>query len=112
MAKLEAYRQAVREVLGKYGSYKPINGEIEVQTIFDSEHDHYQIFNVGWDNNRRVHGCSIHIDIKPDCKVWIQANNTEVQIADELMELGVAREDIVLGFHDAYMRQFTEFAIN
>jgi len=110
MAKLEVYRQVVRKVLSSYGSYKPINGEIEVQTVFDSEHDHYQIISVGCENHRRVHTCSMHIDIKPDCKVWIQLNNTDIQIADELMELGIAREDIVLGFHHASMRSFTEFA--
>jgi hypothetical protein len=52
----------------------------------------------------------MHIDIKSNCKVWIQVNNTDVQIADELMELGIAREDIVLGFLHASMRSFTEFA--
>ncbi len=110
MAKLEVYRQAVCEVLSEYGNYKPVNAEVEVQTIFDTERDHYQIVSVGWQDNRRVHTCTIHIDIKPECKVWIQLNNTDLQLADELMEHGVAREDIVLGFHSAYMRQFTEFA--
>nr|WP_265584593.1 MULTISPECIES: element excision factor XisI family protein [unclassified Coleofasciculus] len=28
------------------------------------------------------------------------------------MELGVSREDIVLGFHSPYMRQFTDFAVS
>jgi len=105
------YRQAVQQILSKYGSYKPINLQIEVQTIFDTERNHYQLVNVGWDNDRRVHSCSIHIDIKPDGKVWIQLNNTEAMLADELIELGVSREDIVLGFHSAYMRQFTDFAL-
>ena len=111
MASLEQYRQAVRQVLSQYGSYKPINADVDVQTIFDAEHDHYQIVSVGWQQHRRVHSCSMHIDLKPDGKVWIQANNTEVQLADELMALGVAREDIVLGFHSPAMRSFTEFAV-
>ncbi|MEQ8538230.1 MAG: element excision factor XisI family protein [Coleofasciculus sp. D1-CHI-01] len=45
-------------------------------------------------------------------KVWIQLNNTEAHLADELMKLGVNREDIVLGFHSPYMRQFTDFAVS
>ncbi|MBE9129517.1 XisI protein [Coleofasciculus sp. LEGE 07092] len=42
----------------------------------------------------------------------MQLNNTEAHLADELMELGVSREDIVLGFHSPYMRQFTDFAVS
>ncbi|MEQ9481558.1 element excision factor XisI family protein, partial [Coleofasciculus sp. F4-SAH-05] len=47
MDKLEQYRQAVQQVLTKYGSYKPINVQIEVQTIFDTERNHYQVVSVG-----------------------------------------------------------------
>jgi len=112
MDKLEQYRQAVQQVLTKYGNYKPINLQVEVQTIFDTEHNHYQVVSVGWHNEKRIHSCSMHIDIKPDGKVWIQLNNTEAHLADELMELGVNREDIVLGFHSPYMRQFTNFAVS
>ncbi len=111
MATLDLYRQAVRQVLSQYGRYHPINAEVEVQTIFDAEHDHYQLVSVGWQQNQRIHSCSMHIDIKPDGKVWIQLNHTEAHLAEELMALGVAREDIVLGFHSPYMRQFTEFAV-
>lgn len=32
-------------------------------------------------------------------------------ITKDLMALGIAKEDIVLGFHSPYMRQFTEFAV-
>ncbi|MCP4348492.1 MAG: XisI protein [Desulfobacterales bacterium] len=66
---------------------------------------------VGWHNNKRVYGCSLHIDIKNN-KIWIQHNGTERSIADELTELGVQKEDTVLGFHTPYMRQFTDYATN
>ena len=32
-------------------------------------------------------------------------------IATELVELGIPKEDIVLGFHALYHRQFTDYAI-
>jgi hypothetical protein len=70
----------------------------------------YQVMNVGWDGNRRVHGCVLHLDIK-DGKVWVQQNMTEMSIAQELMALGVAREDIVLGFQAEYMREYTGFGV-
>jgi len=56
------------------------------------------------------YGILIHIDIKGG-KLWIEWNGTEDEIADELVELGVAKSDIVLAFHMPYKRQFTGFAV-
>lgn len=110
MAKIEEYRQYVQELLTKYSSYKPAYGDVEVETIFDLEREHYQIVHVGWENKHRVYGCSMHIDIKGE-KVWIQQNRTEVDIADELVTMGVLKEDIVIGFHSPSMRRFSEYAV-
>lgn len=110
MAKIEEYRQYVQQLLTKYSSYKPAYGDVEVETIFDLERDHYQIVHVGWENKHRVYGCSMHIDIKGE-KVWIQQNRTEVDIADELVAMGVPKEDIVIGFHSPTMRKFSEYAL-
>ena len=109
MAKLDEYRQYIQEMLGKYASYKPAYGEVEVETIFDTIRDHYQIVYIGWENKSRVYGCSIHIDIKNE-KIWIQWNATEIDIADELVEMGVPKQDIVVGFHSPSIRRFTDFA--
>jgi XisI protein len=110
MDKLNLYRQAIQAILTDYVKVPISNGEIESQTVFDTQQDHYQVMNVGWDGNRRVHGCVLHLDIK-DGKVWVQQNMTEMPIAQELMKLGVAREDIVLGFQAEYMREYTEFGV-
>jgi hypothetical protein len=44
-------------------------------------------------------------------KIWIQCNNTEREIVDELMEKGVERQDIVLGFIPPYARIHSGFAV-
>jgi Holliday junction resolvase RusA-like endonuclease len=62
MDKLTQYRQLVQEILQEYSEQKPANGNIEVETIFDKERDHYQIVNVGWEGQNWVHSCIIHID--------------------------------------------------
>jgi len=110
MDKLEIYRQAVKEILTEHGSRKTYFPEIEKQIIFDTLRDHYQILNIGWRNSKRTFGCSIHIDIK-DGKIWIQENLTEIDLAKELIERGVAKEDIVLGFLSPSMRKHSEFAV-
>jgi hypothetical protein len=106
----EQYRTSIRQLLTQYATYKPSHGDIETQTIFDTEQDHYQVVAVGWDNKQRVYGCSIHLDIK-DEKIWIQINNTELDIAQDLVDLGVPKEVIVIGFQPPYLRQYSGYAI-
>ncbi|MBD2770697.1 XisI protein [Iningainema tapete] len=110
MEKLERYRQKVQQVLLEYGKQQPAYGDIEVEKIFDTERDHYQIVHVGWSGQDWVHSCIIHIDIKGE-KIWLQWNGTEDDIAADLVAAGVPKEDIVLGFQSPFMRQFTEYAL-
>ena len=111
MARLDEYRQYIETTIGKYGSCKPSYGDVEVQVIFDREHEHYQLVSVGWDGNERIRGCILHIDIK-DGKIWIQHDGTEVGVANELVEMGVPKHDIVLAFHAPARRKYTEFAVS
>lgn len=111
MDKIEKYRQYILQLLTDKAKFNLSSKDIETQTIFDIEHDHYQLVHVGWQNQRRIYGCFLHLDLK-DGKVWVQHNGTEIDIAKELVELGVAKKDIVLAFHSPYMRQFTEYAVN
>jgi hypothetical protein len=57
-----------------------------------------------------VYGSIVHLDIR-NGKIWIQHDGTEVGIANRLVEAGVPKTDIVLGFHSPFKRQFTEFAV-
>ncbi len=110
MDKLERYRQCLQNLLSNYVAIPISNGEIESQTVFDLQHDHYQVINVGWDGDRRVHGCVLHLDIK-DGKIWVQHNTTELRIAHELVGMEIPKEDIVLGFQAPYVREYTGFGI-
>jgi XisI protein len=110
MDKLDLYRQSIQSLLGDYASIPVANGEIESQTVFDVLQDHYQVVNIGWNGDRRVYGCVIHIDIRGQ-KVWIQHNSTELQIAQELAAMGISREDIILGFQAPYVREYTGYGV-
>ncbi|WP_442949491.1 XisI protein [Nostoc sp.] len=79
--------------------------------MFDTEHDHYQIISIGWNNQKRIYGPIMHIDIKNN-KIWIQQNTTEADIALELIEMGIDKQDIVIGFHTPKMRQLSGFAVD
>jgi hypothetical protein len=110
MDRIERYREIVCRVIREYASYKPSNGQIDTEAIEDRDRDHYEVMHVGWDGQRRVHGSVVHIDIIGD-KVWIQYDGTSRPVADELIEGGIPREDIVLGFHPAKVRPLTGFAV-
>lgn len=105
------YRQRIQELLTQYAQESSSSPEIETQLIFDTVRDHYQLVAMGWRKHRRIYGCILHIDIKND-KVWIQHNGTERLVAEDLVESGIPREHIVLGFHSPFTRQFTDFAVN
>lgn len=110
MANLEHYRPLVQEILTEYSRVDFSNPELKTELIFDTERDRYQVVHVGWSNKRRVYGCVLHLDII-DGKIWIQHDGTEGGIANELVDRGVPKQDIVLGFHSPFKRQFTEFAV-
>ena len=46
-----------------------------------------------------------------DGKVWIQRDGTEQGIAGDLVQAGIPKDHIVLGFHPADIRQHTEYAV-
>ena len=110
MDKLTFYRQCVQELLTKYAGYSSSDTNVETELIFDRERDHYQLAYLGWEKNRRVYGVAIHIDIK-NGKVWLQHNGTEAELGEELAEMGIPKQDIVVGFHSPSKRQFTEYAV-
>jgi XisI protein len=109
MNSLEQYRVWIKQILTEHSHLKSSYGEIEEVVFFDEVRDHYQLFSVGWENRRRVFGSTIHINII-DGKIWIQHDGTEVGVANELVELGVPKGEIVLAYQPVNGRQLTEFA--
>ncbi|BAZ49652.1 fdxN element excision controlling factor protein [Nostoc sp. NIES-4103] len=110
MDKIERYRQLVKQILTEHAQMGTISDTVKAELIFDSEHDHYQLAYVGWQGDKRVFGPVMHFDIQ-DGKIWIQYNGTEDLVAERLLEMGVPSSDIVLGFHSAFKRQFTRYAV-
>ena len=110
MATVDDYRKYIQNLLTEH-ALQVWDERIQAQTIFDTEKDHYLLLYVGWRNQKRVYGPVLHLDII-DSKIWIQQDGTEVGIANELVNLGVPKQDIVLAFDPPLVRQFTDFAIS
>lgn len=104
------YKQAVKKLILQYGKKKGSSPEIVTAPIIDDEGGHYLVYHSGWLNNRRTYGCFLHIDIQND-KVIVQHNGTDLEIGDELVELGINMDDIVLEFLPPYSRSLAGFAV-
>ncbi|ETX08905.1 XisI protein [Candidatus Entotheonella palauensis] len=99
----------IRELLAHHAQRYPVCDGMEIQELYDTEHDHYQVLLLGWEDLHRVYQCLLHIDVK-DGKIRIQEDRTESGVANELVALGVPKYDIVLAFHAPYKRPYTGFA--
>jgi hypothetical protein len=111
MDKLAKYQSILQDLLLEYAQIKPAYGEFDVEVSFDTERHHYQIWHMGWLQKRWVHHCPMHFAIRNE-KIWLLANSTEHDLAEELIERGVPKQDIVLGFQPEYIRELTGYAVS
>ncbi len=84
------------------------------KSSFDRDHErgHFQLVRVGWKKYERTYQCVLHLDIKPDGKVWIQEDWTERGVALELADLGIPKSAIVLAFYAPARREQTTFTVS
>jgi XisI protein len=98
---LNTYRQIIRKVLTPYINITYANVNVKNHQVFDPATDRYLILSEGWER---------HVEIVNE-RVWIQLDNTEDGIAEELIAAGIPKQDIVLGFHEPEIRPYTGFAV-
>lgn len=111
MDKLTKYRDLIKKLLSEYvdlDNRRP-NPGVEHLLIADDESGHYIWLNLGWANGERLNSSTIHVRLK-NGKIWIEEDWTDIGIANQLIEAGVPKEDIVLALHAPEMRPYTEFA--
>jgi XisI protein len=110
MDKLSTYSNYVVELLETY-LHPGLESPIHEHLVIDREHHHYQFLREGWvDKNTFQMGIVLHFQIKADGKIWILANWTEDDVAGELVERGVLKQDIVLAFQPESVRKLSGYA--
>lgn len=113
MDKYLSYQKIIVEFvkeLSTFGQYP--SDSIETQLIMDLEAGQFLLYYNGWEDKNRTYGSLLHIELKDSAKVYMHHNGTNLKIVDELMEKGIAREDIVLAFQPPYVREISGFAVN
>lgn len=109
MDKLTHYRICIQTLLEQHSQSKT-QEEVENELFFDTVRDHYQLMRVGWKGLNRVYYTVLHFDIK-DGKIWLQQNTTDIDVGQELQDMGIPKEDIILGLHPAYKRPYTGYGV-
>jgi hypothetical protein len=112
MDKLSRYRGVIKQILTDLAERANRDADSGVETVcaFDEQREQYLLLNVGWQGNRRQRGTPLYLRVR-DGKIWVEEDWTEPGVATRLIQAGVPKEDIVLGFHAPGMRKLTEFAV-
>lgn len=110
MDRLEFYQDCIERLLSQYAENDRGSEDVDVELIFDRVHHRFLWMHVGWEGLKRVYNCFVHFDVK-DGKIWLQQNLTELNPAEDLIEMGVERDCIVLGLHPPYKRPFTDYGV-
>lgn len=110
MDTVSAYRSIIEQVLLEHTKIPVSVGDVQHQTVFDRDNDHYLLLHVGWGKHQRIYGIVAHVDLIGD-KVWIQHDGTEEGLANELRDAGIPADHIVLGFRIPEVRQHTGYAV-
>jgi hypothetical protein len=92
---MNQYRQFVKQLLARYESLSTEHSKVEL--LFDDVRNSYLAVRLGWSRGTRIYVCLVHIDIRGDL-ITVQCNNTEDEVATELVKMGVPADRIRLAF--------------
>jgi hypothetical protein len=85
--------------------------DVRFEVLLDEAKGQYLLYKDGWRGMHRMYGSLAHIEVKPDGKVWLHHDGTDLAIGQILLDKGVAKEDLVLGFQAPAKRADTGFAV-
>ncbi|MFM7448830.1 MAG: XisI protein [Leptolyngbyaceae cyanobacterium] len=117
MDSLTHHRQTIQNLLKHYYSLAQqqphsdhTTPDITEHLILDPERDQYLWLRCGWDDKKRVQHIILYLRIE-NGKIWVETDNTDLKIVDDLIAAKIPPQDIVLGFHHPSKRPLTEFAV-
>ena len=97
MVAVDEYGAIIETILQRYAALPYRYGEVDTFAIVDRDRRHFLLMDEGWQDGLRVHGLIVRVEIR-DGKIWIQRDGIEDGITPEILEAGIPKEQIVLGF--------------
>lgn len=110
MDKLEHYRNCIQNLLENHSHQFPQKENIETALCFDIIRDRYQLMRIGWQDLKRVYHTVLHFDIKGG-KIWLQQNTTDIDVGEELIDMGIPKQDIILAIYPPYKWAYTGYGM-
>ncbi|PZU96383.1 MAG: XisI protein [Pseudanabaena sp.] len=105
------YQEIIKKVLQEQADYRAsLPDAYTSQVLFDDDRGQYLVLDIGWNGDQYLHATPIHLSLIDD-KIWVQYDDTEEGIVNDLTDAGVSKNDIVLGFRHPKVRQYTGFAV-
>lgn len=106
----KALAQYIKALAAEYNN--SLGNIMTYQAIIDTEGNHFQLLKMGWYKDLYSFSVLFHLDIHPETgNIWIQQNNTEIELDIALARFDIPKEHLVLGFRPAYVRKYSEFAV-
>ena len=89
-----------------------LGNTMKYQAVIDLNGNHFQLMKMGWYKDLYSFSILFHLDIHPKTgNIWIQQNNTEIELDVELAHFDIPKEHLVLGFRPEYVREWSDYAI-
>lgn len=99
MDRLAKYRQILAATVNRHAAFQPANGEITTHAVCDAANGEYMTVDVGWnEKGRRVYDVVLHFRLQ-NGTVFVERDNTDAEVVNELLKAGIRREDVVLAFN-------------
>ena len=105
------HKNLVRKLLLEVADRFRESNRWEILEAFDEEHGQYLLFTDGWQGEKREYGCFLHVEVKDNGRIWIRRDGTDLDFGQQLLDKGVLKSDLVLGFHSPRMREQSDFAV-
>lgn len=112
MNKTQQYADILADYILEFeAKFKDANDGLTTLSIIDNERHHYQSLLYGHQDDRFLFIVQFHFDIIND-QIWLQQNNTDIDLGEELVNLGVPKSDIVLGFLSEFEREYSDYGVS
>lgn len=109
MEKLKKYQQILTTFFTERAAIQDAqrNG-LKAHLVINNDNTDFVLLKMGWKDKLFVHTVTFHIEIK-EGKAWIYENKTDIDLAKILVDMGIAKEDIELGYLPPILRQYAEY---
>jgi XisI protein len=115
MDSLTYYRNTIQKTIENYYNQSQSSNADKENTptdylILDPKRDQYLWIRSGWDGKKRIQYVILFLRLE-NGKIWVETDNTNFGIVDDLLAAEIPQADIVLAFHHPQKRPLTEFAV-